>query len=137
ATVSANGQTFRPFSCFGVWPVALEMSEHVVEHGRMFNEIDDEMARNVCVIGTATRDELWGAPERIGREVIPLGETIYINGVPFTIIGMFQHYESEQERKAREFAKSQPAQQKSGVSRDRGYGGGGGRSRRGNFVFMM
>jgi len=34
----------------------LEMSEHVIEHGRMFNEVDDEMARNVCVIGTATRE---------------------------------------------------------------------------------
>jgi putative ABC transport system permease protein len=135
ATLSAKGKTFRPWNCTGVWPVALEMSEHVIEHGRMFSEIDDEMARNVCVIGTATRDELWGAPERIGREVIPLGETIYINGVPFTIIGLFQHYEGEQERKAREFAKSQRAQQKAGVSRDRGWGGGS--RRRGNSVFML
>ncbi|HWI58030.1 MAG TPA: ABC transporter permease, partial [Bacillota bacterium] len=102
ATLSANGKTFRPWNCTGVWPVALEMSEHVIAHGRMFNEIDNEMARNVCVIGTATRDELWGPPEKVGREIIPLGETIFINGVPFTIIGMFQHYESEQERKARE-----------------------------------
>ncbi len=85
------------------------MSEHVIAHGRMFNELDDEMARSVCVIGTATRDELWGAPEKVGREIIPVGETLFINGVPFTIIGMFQHYESEQERKARELAKAQAA----------------------------
>src|SRR4051812_16895412 len=96
--VTANGKTFRPWLLSGAWPVALELGEHVIEHGRMFNEVDDEMARNVCVIGTATRDQLWGAPEKIGHEIIPLGETIFINHVPFVIIGMFQHYESEQER---------------------------------------
>jgi putative ABC transport system permease protein len=137
-TATANGKTFRPWNCTGVWPVALEMSEHVIEHGRMFNEIDDEMARNVCVIGTATRDELWGAPDRVGREIIPVGETIYLNGTPFTIVGMFQHYESEQERKAREFAKEQAAQQaqlSGGVVRDRG-GGRGGRGP-GGFAFRL
>ena len=114
--------------CSGVWPVALEMTEHVVAHGRMFNELDDEMARSVCVIGTATRDELWGAPEKVGREIIPVGETIYINGLPFTIIGMFQHYESEQERKARELAQAQAAQTPGGggVARDRGHSHGRG-----------
>ena len=64
ASVSANGKIFRPWLLNGVWPVALEMSEHVIEYGRMFNELDDEMARSVCVIGTATRDELWGSPEK-------------------------------------------------------------------------
>lgn len=133
ATVSGNGKSFRPWGLAGVWPVALEMSEHVIEHGRMFNEIDDEMARNVCVIGTRTRDELWGAPERTGIEVIPIGETIYINGVPFVIIGMFQHYESEQERKARELAQREGNQpQKDVVTRDRGRG-----RRGGNFVFWL
>ena len=124
ATLTANGKSFRPWNCVGVWPAALEMNEHVVEHGRMFNELDDEMARNVCVIGTATRDELWGAPEKVGREIIPVGETLFINGVPFTVIGMFQHYESERDRKERLLALSetnQPAT--SGVARNRGWGG--------------
>ena len=101
ATLTANGKMFRPWNCVGVWPAAIEMNEHVVEHGRMFNELDDELARSVCVIGTATRDELWGAPDKAGHEIIPIGETLFINGVPFTIIGMFQQYQSEQERKER------------------------------------
>src|SRR6267378_2408839 len=131
ATFSANGKTFRPWQFSGAWPVALEMNEHVIEYGRMFNEIDDEMARSVCVIGTATRDELWGSPEKVGREIVPIGETLFINHVPFTSIGMFQHYESEQDRKARELAKAQAAgQKKEAITRDRG----GGR-RRGSFVF--
>jgi putative ABC transport system permease protein len=135
AVVSANGERFRPFFVGGVWPVAAELTEHVIEHGRMFNEIDDEMARSVCVIGTATRDDLWGSPEKVGREIIPVGETIFINGVPFTIIGMFKHYESEQERKIREYEKAQAALQKTnttGVARSRGWG-----RRGGNFVFYI
>src|SRR5512133_93047 len=126
ATFSANGKSFRPWNTIGVWPVAVQMNEHVVEHGRMFNELDDEMARNVCVIGTDIRDELWGSPEKVGTEVIPVGETVFINGLPFTVIGMFQHYESEQDRKARELAKVQPAKSPAGgVTRNRGWGGRG------------
>jgi putative ABC transport system permease protein len=137
ATLSANGKRFRPWYCSGVWPVALEMNEHLVKYGRMFNELDDEMARSVCVIGTATRDELWGAPDKTGKEIIPIGETLYINGVPFTIIGMFDHYESEQDRKAREYAEAHASQQQTnGVARNRGWGSGGNR-RRGNFVFYL
>jgi putative ABC transport system permease protein len=136
ASLSANGKHFRPWLCNGVWPVALEMSEHEIAHGRMFNEIDDEMARNVCVIGTATRDELWGSPERVGREIIPIGETLYINHVPFTIIGIFKHYESEQERKARELAQAEEVdnKDKSGVKRDRGHNS---RKRGGNYVYYL
>ena len=135
ATLTAKGKTFRPFICVGVWPAALELNEHVVEHGRMFNEIDDEMARNVCVIGTATRDELWGAPEKVGKEIIPVGETVFINGVPFTVIGMFEHYESEQERKTRLLAQRQAAQpQAGGVVRNQGWGNS---KRRANFVFYL
>jgi putative ABC transport system permease protein len=134
ATLTANGKSFRPWNVLGVWPVAVEMNEHVIEHGRMFNEIDDEMARSVCVIGTATRDELWGSPEKVGREIIPIGETIYINNVPFTIIGMFQHYESEQDRRAREQASEQPGKKQNGIARNRG---GGGNKRGANFVFYL
>jgi putative ABC transport system permease protein len=134
ATLAANGKHYRPWQCAGVRPVALEMNEHVIEHGRMFTELDDEMARNVCVIGTTTRDELWGAPEKVGHEIVPIGETIFINHVPFTIIGMFEHYESEQDRKEREFTKlHSDEQKKSGVARDRGRG----RRRGGSYVFYL
>jgi putative ABC transport system permease protein len=133
ATLSANGKRFRPWNCVGVWPVALEMNEHVVEYGRMFNQMDDEMARSVCVIGTDTRDALWGDPEKTGQEINPVGETIFVNGVPFTIIGMFRHYESEQDRKARELAKAEAAHKPAGaVARNRGWGG-----RRGGGAFVF
>jgi putative ABC transport system permease protein len=138
-TSSRKGKSFRPWLCSGVWPVALEMYEHVVQHGRMFNEIDDEMARNVCVIGTGVRDELFGSSENSGEEINPVGETININGQPFTIIGMFEHYESEQERKERELAKLQPKQAATGPKRSRGWSGRGGRGAfrmKNNTLFM-
>ncbi len=136
ATISANGKTFRPFFCMGVWPVALEMNQHVIQYGRMFNEIDDEMARSVCVIGTEIRDQLWGSPEETGQDVIPLGRTIYINGLPFTIIGMFEHYESEQARKERELAQLEAqrngGKKPTGPKRNRGWSG-----RDGGWVFWI
>jgi putative ABC transport system permease protein len=131
ATVSAGGKSHRPWVCSGVWPVALEMNEHVIAHGRMFNEIDDETARSVCVIGTGTRDALFGSPEEVGKEIIPIGEVILINRQPFTIIGMFQHYESDQERRERELRESEPPSAQTGPDRRRGRGGGG------HFVFRL
>jgi putative ABC transport system permease protein len=133
ATFTRAGKSFNPYNFIGTWPNALEMNQHVIEYGRMFNELDDENARNVCVIGTALRDELFGSPEKEGREIIPIGEKISINGEPLTIIGMFQHYESEQERKWRLLEKEKPAQDQTGPTRSRGWG-----SRRGgSFVYRL
>jgi putative ABC transport system permease protein len=87
--------------------------------------LDEDNANAVCVIGTAIRDELFGAPDRIGREIIPIGEILYINEQPFTIVGMFQHYEGEQEKKLRELAKKQPQAAQAGPARQRGFGRGG------------
>jgi putative ABC transport system permease protein len=126
-TLSVNGKSFRPATCSGTWPVVLKQYEHEIAHGRMFNEIDNEQARGVCVIGTNVRDQLFGSPEETGREIIPLGETLTLNGQAFTIIGLFKHYESEQERKERELGIQQPRD-----ARGRPRGGG-----RGNYVFWL
>jgi len=60
--------------CVGVWPVAAEVNEHVVEYGRMFNELDDEMVVAVCVIGTGTATNS-GVPRKSGQRINPVGET--------------------------------------------------------------
>ncbi|MEQ1860806.1 MAG: ABC transporter permease [Chthoniobacteraceae bacterium] len=116
----------KPMEFCGVWPVVLDMNLHHLEHGRFFNEIDEEHANAVCVIGTGIRDALFGSPEKLGREVVPLGERVQINGQTFTIVGMFQHYESEQDRRRRELAGvSAVVERKQAVERGRpGYGGG-------------
>ena len=76
-----------------------------------------------------------GSPESEGKEIIPLGDHINVNGQPFRIIGMFKHYESEQDRKLREIEKNQPKPEQTGPQRRRGWG-----SRRGgmnSWVFNM
>ena len=125
----------------GVWPIQAQLMEHTIEHGRMFTDLDNELARNVCVIGTGIRDELFGKPEDTGEPVIPIGRSLTINGYPFTIVGMFTHYESEQDRKTRELrerermeriASGKTNEPASGTKRDRGWSG-----RRGNFAFWI
>src|SRR5688572_14274064 len=135
ATFTRGGHAMNVWNFIGTLPSAIEMNQHVVEHGRMFNEIDNENVHSVCVIGTTVRDELFGSPEKVGREIIPIGEQITVNGQPLTIIGMFQHYESEQDRKYRLLQQQQgKTQEQTGVARSRGWGGGG-RGGRGSGVF--
>src|SRR5262249_39583208 len=63
AVISRQGKNARPFIFSVTWPRALELNEHVIEYGRMFNGYDEDNARSVCVIGTGIRDELFGDPE--------------------------------------------------------------------------
>jgi len=132
-TITREGKAFNPYNFVGTWPSALDMNQHVIQYGRMFNEVDDETARNVCVIGTGVRNALFGHPEDIGREINPVGESVSIGGQRFRIIGMFENYESEQDRKRRELAALQPQPEKkeAGVQRARGFGPPGSSSSRG------
>ena len=138
-TMTRGAKSISPWNFIGTWPNSVELNQHVVEHGRMFNELDDENARNVCVIGTAIRDALYGSPEQIGREVVPIGDFININNQRFKIIGMFERYESEQDKKLRELAKDKPPEPKGGVERSKGFGGKSskGSSMSGGFVYDM
>ena len=124
-TVTRGDKSAVPSECVGVSPAVLEMNLHTLEHGRFFTDLDEENVNAVCVIGTGIRDELFGAPDQVGRDIIPIGELIYINEQPFTIVGLLQHYEGEQEKKLRELAKKQPQATPSGPARQRGFGRGG------------
>jgi len=113
-----------PSESVGVSPAVLDMNLHTVEHGRFFTDLDEENANPVCVIGTGIRDELFGDPEKTGQEIIPIGEIININAQPFTIVGMFEKYEGEAEKKERQLAKLHAAEQQAGPKRRRGWGHG-------------
>ncbi len=116
----------NPSECVGVWPEVLEMNLHTLRHGRFFTAMDEESASSVCVIGTGIRDDLFGSPEKVGYEIVPIGELIEVNGQPFTIVGMLEHYEGEQEKKERELAKKVADETKSGPTRMKGWGRRGG-----------
>ena len=122
AIISRGGKTVRAWDCYGVTEDALAVNLHTVAHGRFFSDLDEELANPVCVIGTAIRDELFGSPEEVGREIIPIGEVIFINDQPFTIVGMFQHYESEQDRRRRLAEAKHGQVQPAGPQRARGFG---------------
>ena len=128
AILTRGDKACNPSECVGVSPAVLEMNIHSVEHGRFFNDIDEEKANAVCVIGTGIRDALFGSPEETGREVVPVGEQILIDGQPFTIVGMFERYMGEQEAKERALAKANPtpAPTQAGPKRQKGWGGRGG-----------
>ncbi|MEN9733344.1 MAG: hypothetical protein RLZ45_1339 [Verrucomicrobiota bacterium] len=127
-TLSRGDKRTEPSECVGAWPAVLEMNLHTLAHGRFFNEIDEQEARPVCVIGTGIRDELFGKPDDVGREIIPVGETIQINGQPFVIVGMFQEYMGEQEAKERARQREQKGKpaETGGPKRSRGWGKRGG-----------
>ena len=128
AVVSRGEKRVNPSELVGVQKEVLEMNLHTVAYGRFFTALDQEKANSVCVIGTGIRDELFGSPDQLGYEVIPLGEVLLINEQPFTIVGMFAHYESEHDKKLRELARQQSKDEPTGPTRFRGWG-------RGNWAF--
>jgi len=136
-TVSHEDKMVSPTETVGVWPAVIDMNLHTLAYGRFFTDLDEENANAVCVIGTGIRDELFGSPDKIGREIIPLGEVININGQPFTIVGMFTRYEGEQEKKERELAKSRPKETQAGPARRKGWGRGNWAFYRKNYTLYM
>jgi len=125
-TLTHGEKMVVPAECVGAWPAVVDMNLHTLEHGRFFTDLDEEYAHSVCVIGTGIRDDLFGSPDDVGYEIVPIGEQININGQPFTIVGMFTRYESEQEKKRRALAKTTPEEKRAGPARMRGFGRGGG-----------
>ena len=115
--LTRGDKSSEPAECVGVYPAVLEMNLHTLAHGRFFTDLDEEQANAVCVIGTGIRDDLFGSPEQVGREIVPLGEIINLNGQPFTIVGMFERYEGEREKKEREAAKQRGQEQQAGPAR--------------------
>ena len=90
----------------GTWPSLMEIEEHELQHGRSFSDMDELLTNTVCVIGAQIRNELFGEFDNQGNEIIPIGEKIMINYIPFTIIGMFKEYMSEEDRKKKEEARA-------------------------------
>jgi putative ABC transport system permease protein len=101
AIATRGGDSVVPSEMIGGTRAVLDMNLHVIEHGRWFTPIEEAEARNVCVIGTGIRDALFGPPSETGDPVIPIGETINLSGHTFRIVGLFEHYESEREKRAR------------------------------------
>ncbi len=68
----------------GVWPEFSQMRNLIPDYGsRFLNETDMAAKRRVVFIGNRLKDDLFGDEEAVG-------ETVLINGVPFTVIGVMK-----------------------------------------------
>ncbi len=102
ATVSRGAHTAR-IPVVGATEDFLTVNIHEVAAGRFLSALDGERAQRVAVIGREVVRELW--PE--DPESNPLGQTVLINGRPFTVVGIFNFYEREADRRRREIARSE------------------------------
>ena len=60
-----------------------KLNEDLIEQGRALTYIDDDNASYVCVISREIVDTFFFG-------VNPVGETIYVSGLPFTIVGRYE-----------------------------------------------
>jgi len=56
---------------------------HLTDQGRYINEADVRSAARVVVLGRTISDDLFGGLD-------PIGESVRVNGVPFTVIGLLE-----------------------------------------------
>jgi len=66
----------------------LPVARRWVENGRFLSDIDQLTRADVCVIGSAVSDELFGA----GAD--PVGQSIKVRGRRFTVVGVLNNIES-------------------------------------------
>ncbi len=79
-----NGRTSLNTECEGVDPNFEEMRRmYPAAGGRFLNPMDVAQQRRVLVLGRTIATELFGQAE-------PLGKTLLLEGVPFTVIGILQ-----------------------------------------------
>ena len=97
AAVQRSGHTMRA-EVSGCWPDFVPINKHVIASGRNLTPLDLETGQRVCIVGRMVVEKLW--PERPNFD--PLGESIRINDRPFRVVGVFEHYEREIDKRRRE-----------------------------------
>jgi len=80
----SRGTKSGAFSVMGDYPEIAKIQSVRIDGGRFLDKLDLDEARKVCVIGTRVREVLFQKNEN------PLGDNIRINGVYFTVIGLFK-----------------------------------------------
>ncbi len=70
----------------GALPPFSEIRSVAVGQGRFYNDDDNAEARNVAFLGTETKKQLFAERD-------PLGQTVWMNGIPYTVIGVMKSKE--------------------------------------------
>jgi len=81
------GEQSERAGVLGIEQDFLVINDYALEAGRFFS--DTEMAKGelVVILGSQPAEALFG------KNTDPIGQTIKINGAPFRVIGLLQHYE--------------------------------------------
>ena len=67
----------------GSLPPFTEIRSIAVDAGRFYNDEDNEQGRRVAFLGTETKKQLFAEREAVGQ-------TIELNGIPYTVIGVMK-----------------------------------------------
>ncbi len=95
--ISRDNKTLR-LKAIGTSPGYFELGILELEEGRLLAQNDIDQVNRVVVIGSDIPGELW--PENPSYR--PIGESIRIMGVPYRIVGILKHYESNAAKRKRE-----------------------------------
>jgi putative ABC transport system permease protein len=82
-TLTYQGASHTVSSFTGTYPSYFEASNSPVVQGTYFTNSDVLSARKVMVIGATTASDLFGTAS-------PLGQKVYVGGVPFTVTGVLK-----------------------------------------------
>lgn len=103
AAIQRANKTFRG-EIKGCWPDYVPINKHTIASGRSLTQLDLDLSLRVCVVGRLVVDKLW--PERPKYDAV--GETIKINDRPFKIVGIFEFYERDEDKRRRELGLEPP-----------------------------
>lgn len=81
-----RGLKVAAYTVSGDYPVQDKINPVRLIKGRLINQSDIDHKRKVCIVGIGVEDELFEVGET------PINEQIQINGVYFTVIGVFRSY---------------------------------------------
>lgn len=95
---AADGETV---SCrlTGTWPDHQVVTRHELAEGRFITSLDIDRGNRVVVLGNNKVKELW--PDEYNTDASYVGRVVSINGRPFTVAGVLQLYEREEDKQAR------------------------------------
>jgi ABC-type antimicrobial peptide transport system permease subunit len=80
-------KSFRCRDLVGGWPEIFQIRRLELGQGRAFGDLDEQTAAQVVVLGAGVAKALFEEGED------PVGKTVDLRGVPFTVIGVLRPYE--------------------------------------------
>ena len=104
ATLSAPDGATMGARISGIWPDHLAVQQHIVKKGRFITPLDLDRGSRIVVLGDSIVSGLWPGEKEQDDDFI--GRTITINGRPFTVAGILERYEREEEKRIREASES-------------------------------